>query len=110
MNNLGPGYEINRHCINRRLNDFSSRGAAQENVDACMEATSYTQVWNCIEGSPHGAGHGGVGEQMMNPISSPGDPLFYMHHTWLDKLWWDWQALDLDERLTAMGGSNTMNP
>jgi hypothetical protein len=110
MNNLGPGYEINKHCINRRISDFASQPAVQSNVDTCLRATSYTQAWNCIEGQPHGAGHGGVGEQMMNPISSPGDPLFYMHHTWLDKIWWDWQARDLETRLTAIGGNNEMNP
>ena len=110
MNNLGPGYQVNEHCIDRRLNDFSSRGAAQSNVDSCLRATNYVAAWNCIEGSPHSAGHGGVGEQMLNPISSPGDPLFYMHHTWLDKIWWDWQELDPETRLTAIGGNNEMPP
>jgi tyrosinase len=43
---------------------------------------------------------------MSNPISSPGDPLFYLHHTWLDKIWWDWQKQNLSVRLTEMGGPN----
>lgn len=43
---------------------------------------------------------------MRDPIASPGDPLFYLHHTWLDKVWWDWQALDLPARLTDIGGPN----
>lgn len=43
---------------------------------------------------------------MANPISSPGDPLFYLHHTWLDKIWWDWQVKDLPKRLVEMGGQN----
>lgn len=38
---------------------------------------------------------------MLNGVSSPGDPLFYLHHTWLDKVFWDWQA-----RTTAIGGTN----
>lgn len=46
---------------------------------------------------------------MSNPISSPGDPIFYLHHTWLDKVWWDWQAQNLSARLTAMGGQNTQS-
>jgi len=44
--------------------------------------------------------------QMGNGVSSPGDPLFYLHHTWLDKVWWDWQAKDKTKRLTEMGGTN----
>lgn len=46
---------------------------------------------------------------MSNPISSPGDPIFYLHHTWLDKIWWDWQAQDLPRRLTEIEGRNRMN-
>jgi tyrosinase len=44
---------------------------------------------------------------MSNPISSPGDPVFYLHHTWLDKVWWDWQALNPSSRLYDMSGVNT---
>lgn len=47
---------------------------------------------------------------MLNPISSPGDPLFYMHHTWLDKIWAEWQDARPATRLMAIGGSNTMSP
>lgn len=47
---------------------------------------------------------------MSNPISSPGDPLFYLHHTWLDKIWWDWQAQDLSSRLYDISGRNTQDP
>jgi tyrosinase len=43
---------------------------------------------------------------MFNGVSSPGDPLFYLHHTWLDKIWADWQLRDLPKRLTEMGGNN----
>jgi tyrosinase len=42
--------------------------------------------------------------QLLDAVASPGDPLFYLHHTWLDKVFWDWQALDLPARLTDMGG------
>lgn len=43
---------------------------------------------------------------MTDPIASPGDPIFYLHHTWLDRLFWQWQSLDLPARLTEMGGGN----
>jgi tyrosinase len=43
---------------------------------------------------------------MLNPISSPGDPLFYVHHAFIDKLWWNWQSFDLSDRLYAIGGPN----
>lgn len=43
---------------------------------------------------------------MSNPISSPGDPLFYLHHAYLDKVWAQWQAQNPIVRLTEMGGVN----
>jgi tyrosinase len=43
---------------------------------------------------------------MLNPILSPGDPLFYVHHAFVDKLWWDWQSFNPSDRLYAIGGPN----
>jgi len=43
---------------------------------------------------------------MGNGVSSPGDPLFYLHHTWLDKAFWDWQAKDKAARVKRVGGTN----
>lgn len=39
-------------------------------------------------------------------IASAGDPLFYLHRTWVDKLWWDWQNHNLSSRLYDMGRRN----
>ena len=32
------------------------------------------------------------------------DPLFFLHHANLDRLWWQWQQRDLNLRLWGMGG------
>ncbi|KAI4591580.1 hypothetical protein KJ359_012795 [Pestalotiopsis sp. 9143b] len=105
-NSLGPGYAIHDHCIDRNISDQQSLGSAQANVDACYENDDFLSVWPCLENAPHSGGHGGVGLEMSNPISSPGDPIFYLHHTWLDKVWWDWQALNMTSRLTDISGAN----
>jgi tyrosinase len=46
---------------------------------------------------------------MLDGTLSPGDPVFYLHHSWLDLNWWKWQNLDLETRLTDMGGPNLPN-
>jgi len=38
---------------------------------------------------------------------SPGDPLFYLHHGMIDKVWWIWQLLDQETRTGAQGISGT---
>ncbi|MBE3042204.1 tyrosinase family protein, partial [Candidatus Bathyarchaeota archaeon] len=43
-----------------------------------------------------------------DPVASPGDPIFYLHHTWLDKIFWDWQSEDLPARLEDIGLRNAL--
>ncbi|KAK0623963.1 hypothetical protein B0T14DRAFT_428085 [Immersiella caudata] len=104
MNGLGPGYKIGDNCIYRFVNDTLSRMAGREYIDFCYQKKTFMEFWPCAEMAPHNGGHGGVGGKMLDPIASPGDPIFYLHHTWLDKIFWEWQALDLPARLTDIGG------
>lgn len=30
--------------------------------------------------------------------------MFYLHHAFIDKLWWDWQTADVENRLYTIGG------
>lgn len=66
-----------------------------------MSRTDY-DGWDSLmdfESSPHGTPHvmvGGTGSvrgQMGNG-RSPFDPIFFIHHAGVDKLWWDWQNAD----------------
>lgn len=98
------------HCLSRDINDEVSLGSAQAEVDACMNKPTFAEAWPCFELNPHRGGHGGVGGEMRNPISSPGDPLFYLHHTWLDKIWWDWQMKDPVNRSKDISGYTGIRP
>lgn len=41
---------------------------------------------------------------MENQNGSPGDPIFFLHHANVDRLWWQWQQANLSARLTDMSG------
>ncbi len=43
--------------------------------------------------SMHNAAHNWVGGQMSNIMISPNDPVFWLVHSYVDKLWADWQML-----------------
>ncbi|KAI5797344.1 hypothetical protein DFH27DRAFT_561879 [Peziza echinospora] len=108
---IGPGTLNTAHCISRDVNDGGGALAAAPNINDCLAQASYAAFWPCVNGLPHGAGHGGVGGEMTNPISSPGDPMFYMHHAWIDKLWWDWQrAANVASRKTELAGYTSVLP
>ncbi|KAM7216078.1 putative amino acid transporter [Rhypophila decipiens] len=98
------------YCISRNMSDCLFSGALQENLDACLNAPTFEAHRNCLEAKPHIAGHWGVGGTMSDTLLSPGDPLFFLHHTWLDKLWWEWQSRNLPARLTEISGPNIVVP
>ena len=111
IDHLGPGYRTTTpHCIHRIVNESISILSSQPYVNDCLSQSNYLDFWPCLELAPHLGGHGGVGGLMLDGISSPGDPIFYLHHTWLDKLFWDWQKLDLPARLSDIGGPNLPQP
>jgi tyrosinase len=101
-----PGTAAKEYRISRSLNARSLSGAGQSAINACFGVKSYTAAWECWHGQTHGAGHMAIGGLNGNVVLSPGDPVFFLHHGWLDAMWWKWQTLDLPARLTDIGGRN----
>ena len=56
-----------------------------------LRAPDYSRFWFTFEGNPHDSGHGWVGAWMGRCQFSPGDPVFWMFHCELDRLWAKWQ-------------------
>ncbi|KAK7702785.1 hypothetical protein SLS64_009395 [Diaporthe eres] len=90
-------------CVFRAFNDTFFLTGDQANIDECFASDDPLVALPCYAAGPHGGGHGGVGGTMVNVASSIGDPLFFLHHTNLDRLWWDWQRVDPDARTYAIG-------
>lgn len=94
------------HCLTRVFSQHAFNLTAQPGIDECRALPDYAAAWPCWAEGPHNGGHGGVGGVMADGTLSPGDPVFYLHHSWLDRLWWGWQGLDPEARLADMGGPN----
>ncbi|SCO91162.1 uncharacterized protein FRV6_15290 [Fusarium oxysporum] len=73
----------------------------------CHNKSSYRDFWEATGFTTHGAGHSGIGGVMEDIDASPGDPLFYLHHGFVDRLWWKWQSEDFGNRLYQLGGPST---
>ncbi|HEX2095130.1 MAG TPA: tyrosinase family protein [Longimicrobiaceae bacterium] len=60
---------------------------------AAMPHTSFWSFQTALEGTPHGMVHVGVGGYMRLVETSALDPIFYLHHANIDRLWEVWLAL-----------------
>lgn len=59
-----------------------------------MPMKGFSNFAKYFEGGPHYSMHmviGGASGEMSDPPRSPQDPLFWLHHTFIDKLWHEWQ-------------------
>ena len=60
------------------------------NVPTIMAMNDFTQFASNLNGV-HGGVHIWVGGAMGSVPTAPADPIFWMHHANLDRLWWQWQ-------------------
>ncbi|KAK0750544.1 hypothetical protein B0T18DRAFT_488156 [Schizothecium vesticola] len=107
---VGPGFTNQPRCVNRKINDVFSPFCGQSFVDDALNHPTYESAWLAIYMGPHLFGHIALAMMDGNSITSPGDPLFFMHHGFVDKMWWDWQAQGLPARLSDISGPNNMSP
>lgn len=72
---------------------------------------TYTQFTALLEGY-HNTVHGWVGGTMNDITVSPCDPLFWMHHAEIDRIWSVWQANPANNgKAPSLNGANaTMDP
>jgi tyrosinase len=59
---------------------------------------------------PHGYGHNGIGAVMAEVSSSVGDPIFFMHHTFVDHTFRIWQNANPSRTQTISGCADAANP
>lgn len=74
--------------LNRALGSATLPTAAQMN--AALDHSTYDAFWPPLENPVHNAPHRWVGGKMRR-ADSPHDPVFYLHHCWIDLLWAQWQ-------------------
>ena len=73
------------------LNGNSLASAAQLNT--LLAGNNFNAFQNTLEAAPfHNRLHVLVGGTMVTS-ASPADPLFWLHHAFIDKIWADWQTL-----------------
>ena len=62
-------------------------------VQAALGLGTYDAFWPNLESVIHNPPHNWVAGKMA-ATDSPHDPVFYLHHCWIDLLWAQWQLLN----------------
>ncbi|KAK7052176.1 hypothetical protein R3P38DRAFT_2858995 [Favolaschia claudopus] len=114
---VGPGTSSTNHCLQRAFNDNIRQFLSSSMIKDVLRQTTYEAFRIELEGAPvtetmrlHDGGHNLVGGEIADHYSSPGDPVFYLHHAFVDKLWWDWVGLDFASRIDQISGRTAVVP
>jgi len=89
------GIQPTVHTPTRTINVIRSPGSdgslatITATTPSAMAQTTYAGFSAPINGI-HGAVHIWVGGTMSDAAVSPADPVFWLHHANLDRLWWNW--------------------
>ncbi|KAI8901865.1 hypothetical protein BC833DRAFT_575829 [Globomyces pollinis-pini] len=81
------------HCL-RRCNSFSAFYPPAAVSGLISRSTSFASLASSVEGGPHGQIHNQVGGSCgdFTQMWSANDPIFFLHHGMVDKIWWRWQS------------------
>ncbi|KAL5639188.1 hypothetical protein ACGC1H_006638 [Rhizoctonia solani] len=106
----GPyaGLQVNYpepHCLTRRFNFTGSPVGnwTKSVLNEIMQYPDYINFWNNTERMPHDNLHRTIGGDMRRQYS-PNEPLFFLHHAQVDRLWTIWQGRN-ETRLRDYGGN-----
>jgi hypothetical protein len=80
----------------------------QQARDTLDNFTTYDAFWPVLEGTIHNPPHNWV-SGVMASLASPGDPVFYLHHCWIDLLWAQWQLLNPGAPFVSSGAGFGLN-
>ena len=99
----------NETCVKRLIPRDSGGFLTLSNLkEVLVENPDYGRFVNTMENGLglHGHLHMFLGGDMAR-MNSPKDPLFYAHHAFIDKLWWEWQMMHNELGSPAYKGNAT---
>ncbi|TPX13319.1 uncharacterized protein E0L32_006292 [Thyridium curvatum] len=97
------GSTLRPHCLSRGFTDFHGRNASPAVVQEVLGSADYETFFLAVENGPHNVAPNGIRGDFYS-FTAPYDPIFYLHHAQLDRLWFLWQRKDAGHRLREYTG------
>jgi tyrosinase len=96
------------HTVNRNIGAFATLPGTAA-VAAAMANGTFNAFGGAIEGI-HNSGHVWVGGSMQGITTAPTDPVFWMHHAEIDRIWAEWQIANPGLHPPLAGAAAIMDP
>jgi tyrosinase len=96
------------HTVTRNIGAFAVLPNAAA-VAAAMANGTFNTFAQALEGV-HNSGHVWVGGSMGSIPTAPCDPVFWMHHAEIDRIWAAWQTTHPGQNPALAGAAATMDP
>jgi tyrosinase len=96
------------HTVTRNIGVFAILPNAAA-VTGAMANGTFNTFASALEGI-HNSGHVWVGGSMLSIPTAPTDPVFWMHHAEIDRLWATWQAVNPGQNPNLAGAAAIMDP
>ena len=96
------------HTVTRNIGAFAFLPNAAA-VSAAMANSTFNSFAPALEGV-HNSGHVWVGGSMQSIPTAPADPVFWMHHAEIDRIWAAWQSGHPGQNPPLTGAAATMDP
>ncbi|KAL8951513.1 MAG: hypothetical protein Q9222_002516 [Ikaeria aurantiellina] len=113
--NLGPNnlLDYNPRCVIRDISttfqNYTRPTSVVDLIQGCGDDFAcFNEVLGTLYGM-HVGGHFTIGGLQNDIFASPGDPMWYLHHSQIDRVWTIWQDLHPEARTYAVSGTGTAN-
>jgi hypothetical protein len=89
--------------------DSQSFAGPATSAQASMASGTFASFQSALNG-PHGSVHGLIGGEMGSVPRAGFDPIFYLHHCNVDRLWRNWQQTNLSAVIPASEANHPLDP
>lgn len=107
-----PRAFFKNHCLLRQYNpaNFTAYYSPSDVAKIISKQSTYDAFRELIEIVPHGIVHTSLGgkDGDMALMNSPNDPIFWLHHSMIDYIWWIWQRAHPDQANDYKGDPNSI--